>query len=617
MAERIMLKKIINNVHRISVFIYLLLAFFYVVFVTRPAFYFHHTQAPFLFASDFINPYLSYPGGIAELIATFVQQVFYYPVAGLLLFFLIGITLYILYRWILQSLFRGKYSSVWALIPFSFSIFVVNNYNFPYAVMISLLLLLLIAGAYIKAGNRSLLRLLIITVGSTLVYYVSGSGFLLLLTLMLIIVSFIQQRSKAIPEVLLALLLTILLPVLSRQLIFTEPDAGTYPEFFREQVYFKNYSPSPAFYFLLISLPLIPVITIVFHLLRKRLIRIDLDNNRVYLACIVTVLGFSVFAHLTSYSADGFRSTATDYYCYQGNAEKVKRHATRLEEYNFSVNINYNMAMAKSGRINEDLFSFFQVSGINALYPDVAFSSEMAFISADFYYDLGYISEARHWAYEALVFYPYSPRALRLLTKVHLVTGEYAAAARNLHMLDKGIINRKFVEKYLPMVKDTALIIADTELIEKRKSMPGAHELDPYIVNRFAELLTVNKENIRAYEYLMLYYLLDGDLENFLLQYQNRAAYFSEPQTIYEEAVLMYGLLNNKDVLDEYDISHPVIQRFNAYRNLQETYKGNKKIARNALYWEMGDTYMYYLQYVEPRIILPEINDPDHEEPQL
>jgi hypothetical protein len=153
--------------------------------------------------------------------------------------------------------------------------------------------------------------------------------------------------------------------------------------------------------------------------------------------------------------------------------------------------------------------------------------------------------------------------------------------------------------------------------MQKRSFMPGAHELDPYPANRFLELLEVNLQNKRAYEYLMLYFLLDGDLENFLEFYKNVKLYFNEPQPIYEEAILMYDFLNNTEISQDYEISETTLNRYEKYMHYYNQYRNDERMARNVLYHEMGNTCMFYLQFVESRIILPEIMDPEHEEPGI
>ena len=115
----------------------------------------------------------------------------------------------------------------------------------------------------------------------------------------------------------------------------------------------------------------------------------------------------------------------------------------------------------------------------------------------------------------------------------------------------------------------------------------------------------------------MLYYLLDARLEDFLELYGDAGRYFSHPVKIYEEALLMYGEMNKVPVTQEFSITQATLIRFNDFKRTLEKYKGDEKMARNVLYWQMGKTYMYYLQFVFPRIIKPEMIMNEYDEPNI
>lgn len=150
--------------------------------------------------------------------------------------------------------------------------------------------------------------------------------------------------------------------------------------------------------------------------------------------------------------------------------------------------------------------------------------------------------------------------------------------------------------------------------MEKRSFIPAGKELSPLIEERFHELLEANENNRRAYEYLMLFYLLDSQPEHFLEMYEEADRFFTLPVAIFEEAILMYGELHDIPVEEAYEISPATRTRFEQFNKTLRQYEGKGRMARNVLYWEMGKTYMYYLQFVFPRIIKPEIIYPEYEE---
>ena len=589
--------------------IFMMAAFLYITILIRPDFLFHHVQPPFILSGDFLAPYLRYPGGISEWLANLCMQSFYSRYLGPVVFFGIAFTIMWLVFKLMDSVYSSKSNLLWALVPFTLVITLANNYNLPFSVLISMIFALLPVLLLAKRGRNILSRLVIYTCGAVLIYYISGSGYLLLYSVLSILVAIDLKDWKSIFAPLYIAGVTWLIPMISLRFIFPAPVDHIYGTFYSNKPYFMAYEPSGTFFICLFSPAALLVIA---HILAR--IR---HGNLPLFAASALVLASTFFGHLENYNGDARKIVASDYYCYHDNVRKTARAAMSLKEYSFLANLNYNLAIGRAGRLSEDFFDFFQISGTDAVHPDVEFSLENSFIAADFYYDLGYISEARHWAYETLVNFPYSLRALQLLVKIHLVTGEYRAAERCLNILDKGLTGKSVVKEYLPLVKDTTLVRENEEIIEKRSLIPSEKELSPFIEVRFRELLEANKGNKLAYEYLMLYYLLDSRLEDFLELYRDSGRYFSRPVDIYEEALLMYGDMNELPVSQEFSITPATLSRFNDFKRTLEEYGGDKKMARNVLYWQMGKTYMYYLHFVFPRIIKPEIVMDEDDEPDI
>jgi hypothetical protein len=493
-----------------------------------------------------------------------------------------------------------------ALLPVTFSIVLVNHYNFPFSVILSQVFVILALWLLSAPWKRLTAMLLCFTVEAFLIWYISGSGFLLLFSMMALFFTIKRGDRKSLVSLVLVSGSAFLIPLLAE---------GRYLWFFPEQPYFMAYEYSAAFFISIFSVPMLLLVASVVSFLQERGKLLLLPGKLSALKArpeisvalgFVLLMGMALFAHLVTFRPDAKKIVASDYYCYHHDAMRTARAAMTLENYSFAANVNYNLAITRNGTLTRDFFNFFQISGTDALHPDVDFSPEMLFIAADFYYELGYISEARHHAYEALVFYPYSPRALQLLVKVHLVTGEYKAAERCLKILDSGLVSREFVIEYLPYTRDPSRIGSNAELMEKRGFIPAAMELSPYIDQRFRDLIDANRENKLAYEYLMLYYLLDGQAEPFLELYEEVGSYFAEPVGIYEEAILMFGMMSGSDLPSRYRISQATLDRFGDFGRLVKRYEGDKTMARNALYWEMGQSYMYYLGYLYPRIVKPE-----------
>jgi hypothetical protein len=334
-------------------------------------------------------------------------------------------------------------------------------------------------------------------------------------------------------------------------------------------------------------------------------------------SALVLVLAIAVSTHFVTFNSDAKKITEADYYCYNANIEKTAKAATTLKEYDFSANLNYNLVLSKTGNLTDNFFGFLQIKGTDALQPDVEFASQLSFIATEFYYDLGYISEARHWAYESLVFYPYSTRAMQNLVKIHLVTGEYKAAERMLRTLEKGLTGRNFVIDYMPYVLDTTRVSTNKELMKKRSFIPAEKELNPAIDGRLKELLAANGSNKKAFEFLMLFYLLNADSENFTALVTGSPNYFDKTPAVYEEALLAFSARNGQPLPENIKISAETQNRYNGFIQKNEQYKGKTRLARNALYAGYGKTYLYFLQFVYPNIQESEIVNDEDEYPAI
>jgi hypothetical protein len=104
----------------------------------------------------------------------------------------------------------------------------------------------------------------------------------------------------------------------------------------------------------------------------------------------------------------------------------------------------------------------------------------------------------------------------------------------------------------------------------------------------------------------MLYYLLDGDLEEFAELYNEMSDYFNNPVQIYEEAILLYGATKSISVADEFGISQININRFKQFADELKKREDNDRQAFNEMYTDFGKTYFYYFYFVLPQILKPE-----------
>ena len=69
----------------------------------------------------------------------------------------------------------------------------------------------------------------------------------------------------------------------------------------------------------------------------------------------------------------------------------------------------------------------------------------------------------------------------------------------------------------------------------------------------------------------------------------------------------MYGEKTGTEVISRYNLSQPVIGRYHDFMAGVAGAGGSVRKARDLLFKEYGNSYMYYLKFIYPRIIKPEI----------
>jgi hypothetical protein len=600
--------------------LYLIIAFLYIIFAVQPALYFHHVQPPFLLSTDFLSHYFEYPGGFSELAANFFMQSFFIKYLGPVVFFSIALAIMWLIYAIMNSIYSSKLNIIWALAPFTFNVVLANNYDFPFSITISIVIVLLLLLLLAKIGKGFISHLVGYLIGAIIIYYLCGSGYMLLFSICAPFFTVNLKMWARLTVIGFILTFALLFPLVVYNFIFATPSAYKYFYFFAHKLNFMAYKQSGMFFTTLLSVPFLLAITSIVAKFKqyRNILKQHVKSLKLKIALSYVVIFFVAFySHQATYQADEKKIVESDYYCYNNDVENTREASATIEKYDFSVNLNYNLVMSKVGRLTDSFFGFFQKEGTNILHPDYESPERRLFIAADFYYNLGYMSEARHCAYESLVFYPYSLRALQILVKIHLITREYNAAERCLKILNKGLLDRYFVRKYTSYINDTSLTNTDKEIVEKRSFIPAEHELSPFIIRRFQELLETNHNNKCAYEHLMLYYLLDSQLENFMKLYKDAGKYFNKPVEIYEEAILMYGDQNNIPVQSLYKIRPATVARFNDFKRTLKLYEGKEKLAREVLYPQYGKSYMYYLQLIYPHVLKTEILEEDDKKPSI
>lgn len=304
--------------------------------------------------------------------------------------------------------------------------------------------------------------------------------------------------------------------------------------------------------------------------------------------------------------------------------QKVLECAKRYPESQYNIFFNYdiNRALYYTGRLGDDMFSYYQNPFALLLsMPDSSSTSDASKIlyrkalKVDIFMELGYLGHARRFASEALELANGCPYLVKKLALIYLAEEQNETAKIFLGALSKDLIYGRFARQLLlRLEKDPRLTDYEPVQSLRRVAVQTDHVADYDLDNFFAPLLQRNPHNKMAFEYMMATYLLTGQVDKIALNIfrVDEFGYKKTPRH-YEEAMLIYAALRQqrfgeKINLQDLSISSETIQRFQKYnatgRMAQLLYdqRTNPEMIRQYLAKDFGDTYMFYLNFELPRV---------------
>lgn len=614
-----MKQKKLSLLQLIFIVFYSLCIYIYAIKIIQPELHYHLKQPPFLANMNFFSEYISYPGGLIEYCATFLYQFFYFGWVGSIIILFTGLAFLYFSFLIFKKFELDKLVFFWIFLPFILLIALFNNYYFTYSSALEILFsyfAIWLFSISIKKINIYVSYLLI----GIICYYIAGSGSFMVYSVTAIVFTlFVKGSKKGLLFFVIVGLIAGYFPYLVFKYLFNISLADAYFKLIPDTATVLLYRPNIIFYLFIFCLPLG---MFVFYLFSKiiRLINqgklklILLENifrtktlkwvsfpfaQTVIIVIIVVIV--SIFAMITSINAHKKNIVLSDFYCYTEQWDKAVGIAVSDPQYDIFINLNYNRSIDNVGHLLDLFFDYPQLMGTVIIFPDKLGTSEISMPSSDYYYDLGYISEALHWAHEAQTSQPYSPRILKRMVMANLVFGNYLAAKKYIDVLGYNFLSKDFVKKYKTYIEDTSLVKKDDEIMLKRSFIPHGKVVAD-IRKRFQDLYDQNKNNKRAYDYLQLFYLLNQEFKPFLNLLPEGKKFYSEVPALFEDAILIYFYGTDKTKIDGLKISVRAKNALSDYLKILKQYNNDKNAARSSLAGLYGDTYFYYLMYNSPEV---------------
>jgi len=576
----------------------------------------------------FFREFISRPSGLVQYTAAFLSQLFYIGWAGALVATLQAWLICLCAGYFIKAI---NYPSLrWVrFVPPILLLVIYTQYTYRFVTITAFLVALLFVCLYLriipKGPRLGWFRVVVFLVLSVILYYIAGGAFLLFALLCAIYEMLFKGRWLM---GLLCLLSAVVIPYVEGVLVcgvsIIDAFSDLLPFSWRVIYYRANRGMITIVYLIYLLLPLTALMLglwqIFVKMTAKRKSETEVEekpggksyklaagifswyfrhNKLRWIIESLVLFGIAAGVVFFTHDIEKKAEFVVDYYAYHKKWPKVLGAARRNLD-SFAVIHAVNRALYHTGRLNCEMFSYPQHSG--TLFLTVK-GFEFAFWKKfDFYMDIGLMNIAQNDLTECLETFGERPMILKRLALVNMVKGDIDSARIYLGSLSKTLFDADWANNYLELVQTDPNLATDDKIQHLRSLMMendyGFSSFD--IEEVLLQLLEENRQNQMAFEYMMAWYMLSGQLGKFV-QNLDRLDDFDYPQIprLYEEAMLVYVYRERKPLdLRGRRFSPESRQRFEAFsKTYEKGYGRNKQAAFGELARYYGDSYMFYCVY--------------------
>jgi hypothetical protein len=591
--------------------IFFLSGFLYLLFIVHPVLSLEAQPPVFLKGVNFFHEYIIYPGGLTDWFSQYLMQFWFSDLICSLFIILCLWTLTLFTRlWIKK--YNNKFFHTFHLIPAAFLLVLQCQYEFRLSVTISVIVNLCFLYIFnLFSFKQSLWKLILSVILSALLYFVTGGAFFVFSVL--VSLDYFFPKKKIIYG-LINLIISIALPYLAFSTIVLVPIKQAY----LHNLYFENQEITFLKYIILFFyLSFI----IIFFVSRYFKSPSEISQNNRILTFVKIIAGIIIIAGI-AYFLEQKTSNRTNRFVFQLNRcvkENRWQDVINLVDQNLAVTnplVSYhtNLALYKKNILLDKMFTYPQTYGVGGLLMNYSWCSAWPEEASNLYWMLGLISESQHWAHEALEQKGYTPQILRRLGMIYMLKGNNEAAKKFFLNLNDVPFNKKETGYLIKLNEEPMLLENDKYFRYISSCIPTVDfvSLGEPSYLQLELLYKHNKKNKMAFEFLIAYNLLKGNL-NEIVKYLpdfDELGYLSIPEHV-QEALLLKAAISPKT-----DINHlnkfvlpMTFKRFLAFRKILMENHGDKYIAQAMLQARFGDTYWYYMMYSIPFALNQEIHN--------
>jgi hypothetical protein len=587
-----------------------LISFYFAYLLVRidPRLIYQSQEPVFFFDRHFYDDFLSYPGGLNELIARFLSQFFYYAWTGASL--LVIVFAFVSWNtWLLvRSTSPNKPILYLHWIPSVILLTLHSNYDFPLVLTLGLLWTLLSVNIYIRfVPSRIILRLLLFLILQATLYYVTA-GQVFVFSFIVILHEILRRRK--IRYLLPCALFAALLPYVGVSTLFVVRVRDAYT------MHLTSYKGDPVDWLSWGLYALFPLM-IILGTLEQRYAKVNskkisrfwetfLYRRSIRMRLLQGIIFLLLLAASVLYGYDKKEKALllVDHYARFGQWDKVLDMAQKGLPIDNIVQCQVNRALYHSGLLCDRMFSIAQLYGDKGLFILEGRRAAFALQHSDVFFDLGLINESEHWAHEAIAVKGDTAWNLQRLALVNLVKQKHGIAEKYLAMLRKTLWHQAWAVKYQECLAHKGDVWTHPEFQYLQGAMPASNFLvSPTKPELCLDELINNPKNKMAFEYFMAHCLLEGEIGRFI-NHLHRMSNFDYPRIPrhFEEAMLIYNQITGSEgiSLAGRSISQETIRKFQDFNRIRAEHHNNKEAAYEDLK-KYRDTYWFYgLYYHQP-----------------
>lgn len=257
-----------------------------------------------------------------------------------------------------------------------------------------------------------------------------------------------------------------------------------------------------------------------------------------------------------------------------------------------------NLALAQKDFLADHMFDYYQNGG-QGMFPNFVRDFWLPLTPGEAFYYLGMTYVAQQYTYEAMEAIPdfqKSVRCYKRLAETNLINGDYKVARKYLNQLQHTLLYGSWAEETLKLLGNEEAINNHPEYGKLRKL---AYKEDFYVSDRemasmLGQLYMSNRENQMAFDYLMGWTMLNGDMENFpsYFSISNNQSSKDIPSCYQQALVLSWALSHPSPEGMPWSISSNILNGFNAFVQAQRQNQSAEQMKA-----QYGHTYWYYYFY--------------------